>query len=442
MTSSTAYLLAGACLLLAVVLPTLTRRFPVSPPLVLLLTGAAIGATPLAESVAVDVVEQTDLVWHVTELTVLIALMGVGLAIDRPLRRTSWRGWSPTWRLLAITMPLSILGVALLGGVLGLAPAAALLLGAALAPTDPVLASDVQVGGPGSAMVDTSPDECDPDDPTVVSEEGEVRFALTSEAGLNDGLAFPFVHGALLLAAGGSGLADLGGWLAWDLVGRVVIGVLAGVVVGRLLGRLAFRSRRETLRMAEQGEPLLAIAGLVTAYGVAEVLHGYGFLAVFVCGLTLRAADRAHDYHRGMHAVIERLERLFTLAVLIFLGVGLTSGLLGALDWRGVAIGLLLVLVLRPLAGWVSMGVGARRTGLPGGTTPRGRRTIAFFGVRGVGSIFYLAYAATHGFGDHPQLPWLWSTVAFTVALSVVVHGIASTPVIRRLESEAFEDVG
>ena len=207
------FLLAGGCLLLAVLLPAALRSYAVSPPLVLLVVGVALGWTPLADDLQLDLDADRALVEHVTELTVLIALMGVGLALDRPLdllRPASWRAWSPTWRLLGIAMPLCILGVALLGWALGLPLAAALVLGSVLAPTDPVLASDVQVGGPGSSI----PDEAAADlpyaeDPTVSSESGEVRFALTSEAGLNDGLTFPFVQAAVLVAAGGSVLGGV-----------------------------------------------------------------------------------------------------------------------------------------------------------------------------------------------------------------------------------------
>ena len=349
------FLLAGGCLLLAVLLPAALRSYAISPPLVLLVVGVALGWTPLADDLQVDLVADRALVEHVTELTVLIALMGVGLALDRPLdllRPASWRAWSPTWRLLGVAMPLCILGVALLGWALGLPVAAALVLGSVLAPTDPVLASDVQVGGPGSSI----PDEAAADlpyaeDPTVSSESGEVRFALTSEAGLNDGLTFPFVHAAVLVAAGGSVLGGVGAWLAWYVVGKIAIGVGAGVLVGRLLARVAFRSSKAPLRLAEQGEPLLALAALLTAYGVAQVAQGYGFLAVFACAMAMRSAERKHDYHRAMHEVVERLERLFTLLVLLLLGIEISGGVLDHLDWRGVLVGVVLLFVIRPLSG-------------------------------------------------------------------------------------------
>lgn len=426
MTTDLAYLVAGGCLLLAVVLPALLGRAPITSPMILVGLGMLIGLTPLPDDLPLDPQENRAAIEHVTEVTVLVALMGVGLAIDRPLdlrRLASWRTWSPTWRLLGIAMPLSIGATAVLGWWAGLGPAAALLLGAVLAPTDPVLASDVQVGGPTVAT--------DEEDERPAEEDDEVRFALTSEAGLNDGLAFPFVYAAILLGTEGA----VGGWalrwVGWELVGKVVIGVVVGMVVGHVLARIAFRSANEALRVADRGEPLLAAAALVVAYGGGEVAQGYGFLSVFCCALTFRAAERSHSYHRDMHAAVERLERLLTLFVLLVLGIALTRGLLEALDWRGVAVGLALLLVVRPLAGWVALSVRPTPGG-PGTLTRAERAATAFFGVRGVGSLFYLAYAG--GEVTEFQADWLWSTVGFTLVASALVHGALAGPVMSRLE--------
>ncbi|KQT93550.1 cation transporter [Marmoricola sp. Leaf446] len=440
MTADLVYLVAGGALLLAVVLPQLLRHWAISAPMVLVVVGMLIGLTPLPDGMPLDPQDNRATIEHVTELTVLIALMGVGLAIDRPLnllRRSSWGGWSPTWRLLVVAMPLTVGAVALLGWwVAGLAPAVALLLGAVLSPTDPVLASDVQVAGPRTG------------DDHEVDGDDEVRFGLTSEAGLNDGLAFPFVYAAILLATEGA----VGGW-AWEwvgfyLVGKVVIGVLVGLAVGWALARVAFRGRRttEAPSVAERGESLLVLAALVSAYGVGEVVGGYGFLSVFVCAMTLRSAERGHEYHKAMHEVVERLERLFTLFVLLVLGIALTRGLLATLDWRGVLVGVSLVLVVRPLAGYVALAPWARHPDEVGGMTTPERWAVSFFGVRGVGSLFYLAYAA----GESGDLgaDWLWSTVAFTIVLSVMLHGVLATPVMKRLDhargraADSDRDVG
>ncbi len=416
MSADLTYVVAGAALLLAVVLPDLLSRWPLSPPLVLVGLGLLLGLTPLPDGLPLDPQDNRQVIEHVTELTVIVALMGVGLALDRPLhlrRRSSLEGWSATWRLLAVAMPLGIGAVALLGWAVGLVPAAALLLGAVLAPTDPVLASDVQVAGPTTGEHEV--------------EEDDVRFALTSEAGLNDGLAFPFVYAAILLATQGGLQHWWAEWLSWYLVGKVLVGIVIGFAVGRLLAWAAFRAPRESLRVAERGESLLAVAALVTAYGVGEVAGGYGFLSVFVCAMSFRSAERTHEYHAAMHEVVERLERLLTLFILLVLGIALTRGLLGSLDWRGVAVAAALLLVVRPATGLVALAVRRRSSDEVGGLDRRERWAVAFFGVRGVGSIYYLAYAGGHApvLGDD----WLWSTVAFTVVASVLLHGVLAKPV-------------
>ncbi len=421
--SSALYLVAGLAILLAALLPSILTRFAISPPMVLLAAGIAMGFLPVGTDEFFDPIEQHVMIEQVTQFAVLLALMGVGLALDRPLRLRhpeDWRRWSATWRLLLVAMPLSIAGVWLLGWWgLGLAPATALLLGAVLAPTDPVLAGDVQVGGP-----DVETQEADDSD-----ERHEVRFALTSEAGLNDGLAFPFVYGAIYLVTLGS-VAEWGlKWLAWDLLGRVVLGSAVGAAVGWLLARLAFRARRASLRLAEQGEPLLALAALATSFGAAELVGGYGFIAVFCCGMAIRNAERNHHYNREMHGVVERLERLFTLLVLLCLGIAMSRGLLVALDWRGVGVAVALVFILRPLGGVVGLMPFARGGH---GMGPRERLVTAFFGVRGIGSLFYLAYAAGHA--EFEDLPWVWATVAFTIGLSVLVHGVVAKPALNWLE--------
>lgn len=423
MSADAVYLVAGMALFVAVLAPVLVRSIALSAPLVLLVLGMLIGLMPLPEEWSLDPVAGRRVIEHVTEVAVLVALMGVGLALDRPLNRRAWRSWSPTWRLLLVAMPLTIGAVFLLGwGMLGVAAPMALLLGACLAPTDPVLAGDVQVDGPSTGG---SADEAEPD------ERDEVKFSLTSEAGLNDGLAFPFVYAAVYLASRGP-VAEWGGaWLAWDFIGRIALGVLVGVLVGWGVGRLAFRAADHRFRVAERGEPLLAVAALVLAYGAAEVVGGYGFLGVFACGLALRSVERHHDHHRAMHQVIGYLERLLILVILLFLGMALTRSLLSGLDWRGSVVAVALVFVIRPVAAWLSLAVAARDTSLPGGLLPRERAVAAFFGVRGIGSLYYLAYAG--GLVALTDESWLWSTVAFTILLSVVVHGMSSTPALRRL---------
>ncbi|WP_073260769.1 cation:proton antiporter [Cryptosporangium aurantiacum] len=410
-----AYAVVGAGALLAGVLPRLLERRPLSLPIAFLGLGMLVFALPL-DLGSPDPIEHAETTTRLTEIGVIVALIGAGLKLDRPV---GWRRWSVTWRLLLVAMPLTIAFTALLGWWwAGLVPASALLLGAALAPTDPVLAADVQVGEPT--------DEEDSED--------EVRFGLTSEAGLNDGLAFPFVYGALALAGAGvaadspSGWAALAEWLwrwvAIDVLWRVALGVAVGLGTGWLLGKLFFRARSETLRLADHAEGFLALAITFLAYGVAELMHGYGFLAVFVCAVSVRAAERSHGSHQVLHDFAEQIERLLTVLLLLLFGGAVIDGLLAPLTWQAALVGVLLVFVLRPAAAWVAL------RGSSAG--PRERWVIAFFGIRGIGSLYYLAYAATHA--KFPDLELLWATVGFVVLLSVVVHGVAATPVMQRLD--------
>ena len=424
------WLMGGVALLLAVFLPTLVRRVPMSTPLVLLAVGGLFGFLPMPEGFSLDPAMHNTFLVHAAEATVLVALMGVGLAIDRPLGLrswSSWRAWAPTWRLLAVAMPLCIAAVALFGWGLGLAAPTALLLGAALAPTDPVLASDVQVSGPGTSeemgVVEEEIDETD-----------EVRFALTSEAGLNDGLAFPFIYAAIAWATEGAPSHWALKWVGWDLFGKVAIGAALGALVGWGLGKLFFRLPSKRYRLADAGEPLAVLAAIMTAYGLTEVAGGYGFLAVFVCGLVLRASERGHSYHADMHSFVERLEQILTLLMLLLLGASATNGLLAHADWRSVVIALVLIFVIRPASGWLSL-LGRREdTDRAVGLTPQERWVTAFFGVRGIGTVYYVAYATGKASFDGAE--WLWSTVAVVMIASVVVHGIAVTPVMGWLERD------
>ncbi len=427
------YLVAGVSLLLAVVLPYALSSAALSAPVVLLGVGVLAGLLPLPDEVVLSPADDRAFIEHLTEFTVIVSLMGVGLALDRPLglrSPRSWRRWGTTWRLLLLAMPLSIAATAWLGWwVLGLAPASALLLGAVLAPTDPVLASDVQVAGPTTDELDGEQDD------GAVDERDEVRFALTSEAGLNDALAFPFVYLAILVVAAGPAVAGGVEWFAWDLVGRIVVGGVIGVATGWCLAKAAFRSGFRSVRTAETGEPLLALAAVLLSYGIAEVAQGYGFLAVFACAMTLRSMDRTADYHALMHGVVERLERLLTLVVLLLLGIAISGGLLDALSWRAALLGLVLIFAVRPATAWIALRVGPRPRDRVGDhhLVPRERWVTAFFGIRGIGSVFYLAYAT--GQADFVRADTLWSTVAFVIAVSVVVHGVAATPAMAWLGS-------
>jgi NhaP-type Na+/H+ or K+/H+ antiporter len=400
------YAVVGAAALLAALLPRLLANRPLSMPIVFLALGCAAFALPVGLPDP-DPLRYPAVAERLAEITVIIALMGAGLKLDRLL---GWRTWASTWRLLLIAMPLTIAAAALLGWWwAGLAPAAAMLLGSALAPTDPVLASDVQVGEPGGHA----------------EAEDEVRFALTSEAGLNDALAFPFVYAAIAMAATSARPSHwLAEWFAIDVLYKLAVGVAIGVLAGWLLGRLFFRSRRDALRLASHAEGFVALAATFLTYGLAEVAGGYGFLAVFVCALTIRNAERGHEYHRVLHEFVEQVERLLTVLLLVLFGGALVGGLLGPLTWRGAAVGVAVVLVVRPLAAWLAL------RGTP--ATPGERAAIAAFGIRGIGSFYYLAYATAAA--HFAQAREVWAVAAFVVVLSVVGHGIATTPIMAWLD--------
>ena len=398
-------LLGGLGLLILAVawLPALVRGFPLSLPIACVVLGFALFSIP-GTGPDPDLLTHAHLTERLTELTLIVALMGAGLKLNRPPGR---RPWATTWRLLGIAMPLSIAGIALLGsGLLGLPAASALLLGAALAPTDPVLASSVQVGPP--------------QDP----EEDEVRFALTSEAGLNDGLAFPFVHLAIAVALHGAGLgAWTWEWLGIAVLWKIFAAIGAGLLVGRALGYVIFHYV-EGNPIPETGDTLVALGITLLTYGLAELVYGYGFLAVFVTALTLRQQERSHHYRARLHEFSEQLERLFMMVLLVLFGGALAGELLAPLTWGAAAIGLLCLFAVRPLAGLVALA----GSGLPFDE----RAAISFFGIRGVGSFYYLAYAYnTEVFG---KLDFVFALVGFVVLGSILLHGLTAAPVMRWLD--------
>ena len=393
----------GAGIILANWLPRfISGREPAASAL-LIVAGMLIFAAVPDTREALDPRRQSHLWERLSELAVIVALFGTGLRIDN---LTSYRRWQPTLRLLMVAMPLTILAVASLGYWLaGMTLAGAVLLGAMLAPTDPVLASDVQVGPP--------------------TEGGEhpVRFALTTEAGLNDGLAFPFVYLGLIIGAEGFGYGSLiGEWLLRDLLYRVVLGAACGGAIGWTLGKILFVFPRGKA-LAETSSGVLALAGVFVSYGVTELAEGYGFVAAFVAGLALRRAEEQHQFHGRLHGFTEAIEHALTAILLLLLG-GMFPLLWSELDWQHAAIAVALIFVIRPLIGWSSLW----------GTALRGRErfVVAFYGVRGIGSVYYLGYATTHL--DLVNEGQLWATIALTVLISTVVHGLTAGAAVERVE--------
>ena len=415
------FALLGLGLMVAVALERgLTRFTYISLPIVYVAVGYAVFALPLGLpdlNPASDWIDAVALE-YVTEFIVIVSLMAAGIAIDRPV---SWSNWKQVWPLLAITMPLTIIFVALWGWwAMGLAPASAILLGAALAPTDPVLARAVSVGPPGE------------------NERHDVRFSLTVEAGLNDGLAFPFTY----LAIAAVGMTALGGWtvqwFALDVVWRILAGCAMGYAVGRAAAWYVFeRGVEEMLEEEEEeaaphvsiseystSEGLIVLGALLLAYGVAEIIEGYGFLAVFVGAVTLRQLENRSRYHKITHHFIDQIEKIVLVFVLFAFGGMLASGVLDALDWPTAAMAFLLVFIIRPVTGLLGESVNK----LP----MHGRVAVAFLGIRGMGSIYYLAYGQNKA--DFAQLDTLWAGVTFAILVSILVHGVTTVRFMRSVE--------
>jgi NhaP-type Na+/H+ or K+/H+ antiporter len=325
--------------------------------------------------------------------------------LDRAL---TWRGWKTTVLLLAVAMPLTIIGVALLGiWLVGMSIASAILLGAVLAPTDPVLADDVQVGGPM---------EREPED--------EARFALTAEAGLNDGLAFPFVM--LALIAYERGISRIGSWwLEWfaaDVVYAIVVGVVAGAIAGRLIARLTFRVIDRGW-LANPFDAFVAIGAIFAVYGASELIEGYGFLAVFAAGVAFRRYEADHEVHQRLHEVTLVLEKLAELSVLLLLGSVLPIGGVLELGWPVLLGALGLIFVVRPAAVLISL--------LPTRLAWQQRLFIAWFGIRGLGSVYYLGFA--FAVLTPVDASALFSIVAVAIIVSVTLHGISGAILTRTL---------
>jgi NhaP-type Na+/H+ or K+/H+ antiporter len=419
-------LIIGALLISMTLSGTLLKRLPLSTALLYLAAGYGLGPAGLA-LMAPDPLIYTVLLERMAEVAVLISLFTVGLKLGLPL---SNQGWRPPVRLATVSMTLTVALIAAIGVMgLGLSLGAAILLGAILAPTDPVLASDVQV--------------------EETNDRDRLRFSLTGEGALNDGAAFPFV----MLGLGLLGLHDLGAegwrWLAIDVLWAIAGGLGIGGALGALIGRLVvyLRSRhQESVGLDE----FLALGLIALTYGLAVLGHTYGFLAVFAAGLALRrvkeqpgevshsAARETGLQSRQAHTALathseyasaymmqevqgfnERLERIAEVAVVLVVGAMLPFIDLSA---RAAGFLLLLFLVVRPL----SVGFG-----LLGAPVSRDQRIlISWFGIRGIGSIYYLLYAINQGL-PRALAEEIIALTLTTVAVSIVLHGISVTPLMN-----------
>ena len=401
------YIVFGASLLGLTWLPQLKLSRIINIPLLYFLLSmllfGALPDLPLIDPIS----DQTHTVVteYLTEIIVIISLAGAGLAIDRTFRLNTWQS---ALRLLCISMPICIAGAAVIGHyLLGLPLADAILLGACLAPTDPVMAHSVQVGPPNKGG------------------EDPVRFALTTEAGLNDGLAFPFVYLAINAAKHNNAFGSwLTAWTAYDFAYRVVMGIVVGAVIGWLLAHYAFRISDESIR-EETREGLFVVSAIFLSYGVGEALHGYGFLAVFAAAVSSRQnIEKFHSYYAKPYQFATQLERVFAGLLLIALGGFVATADLRLFTWQNLLFAALFMLLLRPLSARLSL-FGMKLSNLEA-------NAIAFLGIRGFGSFYYLAYAQNNA--SFAQIELLWGTITLTVLLSLLVHGNAATVAMEKID--------
>ena len=422
MESALVFLIIGLLLVLVALSGTYVKRLPFTATIIYLGLGAALG--PLGMGLLrMDPQIHARGLEHVAEIAVLISLFTTGLKLRVPLREKIW--WIPI-RLAFFSMTLTVFFVAVVGVyALGLSVGAAILLGAILAPTDPVLASEVQLKD--------------------ASDTDKLRFSITGEAGLNDGTAFPFV----MLGLGLLGMHEVGDWgwrwIAVDVIWAGAGGLALGGGAGLLLGKLVIHLRREH-KEAFGLDEFLALGLIASVYGASLLLHTYGFLAVFAAGLALRSIERqqtGEEISREKVAEImsgdaeerathpekatthmtesllgfnEQIERVLEVGVVLIIGAMLTPQYI---TWHNLAFVAVLILIIRPIA--VLIGAGSRKVG----TIQRG--LISWFGIRGIGSLYYLMYAINKGLPEDLSMR-LISLTFCVIAVSVVVHGISVTP--------------
>ncbi len=416
-------MLIGGLLLVMGLTSSLLRRTPVTSAIIYLAVGVVVGPTVL-DLFHFNPLKEAALLEVLTEVAVLISLFSAGVKMPVPVSLVRWR--APIL-LATLSMGLTVGLVALFAHlVLGLPLGAGVLLGAILAPTDPVLATDVQIRHPG--------------------DRDQLRFNLTCEAGMNDGSAFPFV----VLGLGLLGLHDLGDfglrWVLVDVLWATLAGIGIGVAAGVALARLSGMLRRAPYRH-ELMDDFLGLGLIGVVYGVSTLAHAWGFLAVFFAAVALRqaelkqsravppqddgaqapAADAAASrppavqpaaamVSTGSLVFKEHLERLSELVLVLLLGGAL---FVDSWSWPAVATGLFLLVVARPLSVLLVL--------WRGGMPLRTRGMIGWFGVRGIGSLYYLMFAIQHGLPESLALQLIQTTLV-VVTLSILMHGISVKP--------------
>lgn len=401
-------LVIGLLLLIVTLGSGWISRLPFSFALLYLIVGILLGPYGFK---LIQLQTDAEFLKRLTEFVVIVSVFNCGLKMNRPLQL--W-AWGITARLIGFLMPISIFATAAVGHwLLGMDWGAAVLLGSILAPTDPVLASEVQLSD--------------------VEDVDELRFGLTSEGGLNDALAFPFVYFGLHWLKDNNWDNWFKQWVAVDLIWAIAAGIVMGIVVAKAVVWVdqKIQKRRQADELMED---FVALATILLTYSLTEVVNGYGFLAVFVAGLTVGRNYSNSEKRLSELEFTERIEKLLEVGTILLLGtlLRLQPILAFAGDWLIVA-GLLLF-VIRPLGAWIST-IGAKspveqhRQGLP----PIARWLFGWFGIRGVGSLYYLSYAFGEGLKDQQAEQIAWITFS-TVVISVILHGISATPLMKLYE--------
>lgn len=427
MTNATWFVLLGILLIMMGLRSPILQHLRLTPAIVYLAVGVALGPSVFG-AFHFNPLQQAHLLEVLAEVAVLVSLFIAGMKMPMPFR---WREWRAPVRLAFISMTISVALTAAFGYyVLDLPLGAAILLGAILAPTDPVLATDVQV----RHMGDRDP----------------LRFTLTSEAGMNDGSAFPFVMLGLAMLSAPVGYEMIGTWVLKDVLWSTVSALVVGLVMGRLLAQLVKKQRF----LSSEGPLLddflgLGLIGLV--YGICLLLEAWGFLAVFVAAISLRhselklagvdtdappkAIETAPDYPgrievakpehnlqmaEGSLLFKEPLERLSELVLVLLLG-----GMLFFDSWslRAVGLALFLFVVVRPVSVFLGL--------LGSGTSFRLRMLVGWFGVRGIGSIYYLMFAIVFGLPEDLSVEFIHITLV-VIVLSIIIHGLTVKPMISK----------
>ena len=375
-------------------------RLPLSNALIYLVFGVLFGSYGFG---LVEVRPEAQFLERLSEFVVIVSVFGCGLKINRPLKLASWQS---TIRLIGFLMPISILALTAVGHyLLGMGWGAAVLLGAILAPTDPVLASEVQLDH--------------------VNDPDEVRFGLTSEGGLNDSLAFPFVYFGIYAFKDDNWNNWFAKWVGIDLLWAIAAGIVMGIVVAKAIIWLDYwlQKRRPVDDLMED---FISLCIILLTYSLTELVNGYGFLAVFVAGLVVKQSYSSEPEKRLMQLEFtEQIEKLLEVTAIVVLGTILLVDPMLKYAGQSLLVAGLLFFIIRPVGVWLSM----LGSSLPGKT----RSLMGWFGIRGLGSIYYLTYALGKGVKGDPaeQIFWITFTV---VVLSVIIHGISAFPLMNWYE--------